>query len=70
MRKIMKAPTINWDLCLTLISIVAMFTSMYLLFTIPWPKQRVYNCSIAEISPDYPVEVKEGCRKLRAEKIK
>lgn len=28
-----------------------------------------YDCSIAEISPDYPVEVKEGCRKLRAENI-
>ena len=25
-----------------------------------------YDCSISEISPDYPVEVKEGCRKLRA----
>jgi len=25
-----------------------------------------YDCSIAEISPDYPVQVKEGCRKLRA----
>ena len=22
-----------------------------------------YNCSVAEISPDYPVAVKEACRK-------
>lgn len=28
----------------------------------------VYNCSIAEISPDYPVEVKEQCRTLRSNK--
>lgn len=28
-----------------------------------------YDCSIAEISPDYPLEVKEKCRKLRAEKL-
>jgi len=28
-----------------------------------------YDCSISEISPDYPPEVKEGCRKLRAENI-
>ena len=36
------------------------------------PKQeyRVYNCSIAEISPDIPVEAKEACRKLRMETIK
>lgn len=25
-----------------------------------------YDCSIAEISPDYPIAVKEECRKLRA----
>jgi hypothetical protein len=25
-----------------------------------------YDCSIAEISPDYPIPVKEGCRKLIA----
>ena len=29
-----------------------------------------YDCSISEISPDFPVEVKEQCRKLRADKIK
>jgi hypothetical protein len=29
----------------------------------------VYNCSLAEISPDIPLEVKEKCRKLRAEKL-
>jgi len=29
----------------------------------------VYNCSIAEISPDIPLEVKEKCRRLRAEKL-
>ncbi len=33
------------------------------------PRERVYDCSIAEISPDYPVEVKEGCRKLRSHKL-
>jgi hypothetical protein len=26
-----------------------------------------YDCSVSEISPDYPIEVKEQCRKLRAE---
>jgi hypothetical protein len=28
-----------------------------------------YDCSIAEISPDYPVQVKEACRNLRAERV-
>jgi hypothetical protein len=25
-----------------------------------------YDCNLAEISPDYPLQVKEDCRKLRA----
>ena len=33
------------------------------------PKGIVYDCSISEISPDYPPEVKEQCRKLRANNI-
>lgn len=36
------------------------------LFTTPKPKAVVYDCSLAEISPDYPLEVKEQCRQLRA----
>ncbi len=30
----------------------------------------MYNCSIAEISPDFPPEVRNECRKLRAEAYK
>jgi hypothetical protein len=29
-----------------------------------------YDCGLAEISPDYPVAVKEACRKMRAERVK
>ena len=28
-----------------------------------------YDCSLAEISPDYPLEVKEQCRKLRSKPL-
>lgn len=31
---------------------------------------KKYDCSISEFSPDYPVEVKEACRRMRAEKNK
>jgi hypothetical protein len=45
------------------------------IFAILWNYQHPhlvvrYDCSIAEISPDYPIEVREGCRKLRADNIK
>ena len=46
---------------------VVVIGSIIFLTVTPAPKQKVYNCSIAEISPDYPVEVKNGCRQLRAE---
>jgi hypothetical protein len=29
---------------------------------------RMYNCSIAEISPDFTTAMREECRKLRREK--
>ena len=35
----------------------------------PKTTSKVYDCSLAEISPDYPVEVKQQCRKLRTDKI-
>jgi hypothetical protein len=50
------------------ICVVLIFPLLY--YTSPRHGVKVYDCSIAEISPDYPVEVKEGCRKLRADKIK
>jgi hypothetical protein len=29
--------------------------------------QRVYNCSVAEFSPDFTTKMREECRKLRQE---
>lgn len=44
---------------------IVLFTTTYIFSE--HTKGQVYNCSVAEISPDYPLEVKEQCRKLRAE---
>ena len=41
--------------------------SIIFLIVGPSSSVKVYNCSMAEISPDYPVEVKNECRKVRAE---
>jgi hypothetical protein len=49
-----------------IIFIIAQATFMY------WAKDTFkgmtvrYDCSISEISPDFPPQVKEECRKLRA----
>ena len=29
------------------------------------PKGTYYDCRLAEISPDFPIQVKEQCRQLR-----
>ena len=33
------------------------------------PNVKIYDCAIAEYSPDVPIPVKEECRKLRSLKI-
>jgi TRAP-type C4-dicarboxylate transport system permease small subunit len=45
--------------------VVIMWGGMFLIVKNIPQEGKVYDCSLAEISPDYPVEVKIGCRKLR-----
>ena len=54
------------DLVLFITATLFLIGLMY--FIIPNHSERMYNCSIAEISPDYPLAVKEACRKQRLEK--
>jgi hypothetical protein len=52
---------------LELIAVAILAISSLVFLVLASPIQgRTYNCSIAEISPDYPIKVKEECRKLRA----
>jgi len=50
-----------------IIGIIGFGFALYWNYTHPHVTVK-YDCSIAEISPDYPVQVKEGCRKLNARK--
>lgn len=49
---------------------------LFVIFVMAWSdfgfqnRVKVYNCELSEISPDYPLEVKEECRKLRLEEWK
>jgi hypothetical protein len=45
---------------LTLVAVVTVFSDYY-------PEGKVYDCTLAEISPDYPIEVKQECRRLLKE---
>ena len=60
--------SIHRELLIVFVCLALGYTiSFYLL---PRHGERAYNCSIAEISPDYPIEVKEQCRKLNAQRNK
>lgn len=45
---------------LTIVAIISVFADL-------GPEGRVYDCTLAEISPDYPIEVKQECRRLLKE---
>jgi hypothetical protein len=52
------------------IGIVLVFGLIGFLFSyyvLPQKSKVVYNCDLAEISPDFPKEVKQQCRKIRNE---
>jgi hypothetical protein len=51
-----------------LLGILLVVFAVYYNYTHPHMVVK-YDCSIAEINPDYPIPVKEACRKLRAENI-
>jgi hypothetical protein len=50
--------------CLLVGGMIFWFTVIVTIATLA-PKERVYDCTISEISPDFPIEVREECRRLR-----
>lgn len=36
-------------------------------FLLPKKSEMRYNCELAEISPDFPADVKQRCRELKAQ---
>lgn len=52
---------IKWAL---LIGGVLFYALLIILYT--KPEGKYYDCSMAEISPDFPIEVRNECRRLRS----
>jgi len=50
-------------LIIVVCSAIGFGTSIYFL---PKKSKVRYNCELAEISPDFPAEVKQKCRELKA----
>jgi hypothetical protein len=50
---------------------ILLLVCIVILANADWDNRTVvYDCSLAEISPDYPQEVKNECRKLRMEELR
>lgn len=50
--------------------LIGIFVAAYIGNSATPKHAQKYDCSVSEISPDYPLEVKEACRKLRAKAVK
>lgn len=59
----MKPDNIIFIVCI----LVLAFTLLYAHKEVDINREVRYNCDLAEISPDFPVEVKQKCRELRHE---
>lgn len=56
-------------IALIVVMLLLLIVAIPVLFWIaPNGGTRVYDCGMAEWHPDIPIEVKEECRKLRADK--
>jgi hypothetical protein len=50
---------------------ILLLVCVVILANADWNNRTViYDCSLAEISPDYPQEVKTECRRLRIEEFR
>jgi hypothetical protein len=45
------------------------FGGIYFLMSQPKSTVKVYDCSLSEISPDFPTAAKEECRKHRSGRL-
>ena len=52
-----------------IIFVVLMVIAAYVVINYQ-PEGHVYDCRLAEISPDFPIQVREECRKLQREAIR
>lgn len=61
-------PIVKVFVLYVIISSVAIAMAIFLAVQIPQPN-KVINCGVAEISPDFTTEMRQACRKARMEKV-
>jgi hypothetical protein len=54
---------------ISLVIFASIIAFLIMFFVFPKQNGKTYDCRMAEISPDFPPEVRNECRKLRAGKV-
>lgn len=54
---------------ITLVVIATILAFIIVINSLPANRTVVYDCRLAEISPDFPPEVRNECRRIRAKNI-
>lgn len=54
---------------ISIMIIATIIAVILVIFFLPSQRSKVYDCSLAEISPDFPPQVREECRRIRAKNI-
>ncbi len=52
-----------------ILAVATIIAILLVIFFLPSQRTKVYNCNLAEISPDFPPQVREECRRIRAKNI-
>lgn len=65
MQNLIKRETIE----IVLVAVASIIALVLAIMFLPEQRSKVYDCRMSEISPDFPPEVREECRRIRATKI-
>jgi len=55
----------RWHAEIFILILFGIFGVILLIAILPFPEQKFYDCSLSEISPDFPIEVKQACREAK-----
>ena len=62
-RRVFKLP--QWQDMVSIVMVAMLFGAGTYFYLNDTRDYKIYDCNLAEISPDFPIQAKEACRNLR-----
>lgn len=69
-QRLLKRPLVHEANVRYIIPVLILVAAIISIATNDLPRGQWYDCNLAEISPDYPPQVKQECRRIRYEQWK